>query len=53
MRKPYHSTSPQSIQDSILKGAIASARIEGVVISEKNAQKSLKKVLCEIKKVGS
>ena len=51
--KPFKSAPPKSMQESILKAAIASARIEGVIIPEKKAQESLKKVLLEIKKAGS
>jgi hypothetical protein len=41
---------PASVQESIMKGAIASARIEGIIISEEQAKLSLEKAMSEIKK---
>ena len=38
---------------SILQSALASAKIEGIVISPQNAQKSLQKVLSKLKEAGS
>lgn len=38
------------LQQAIVKAAIASAKIEGMLISEKDAQKSLRKVMSQLTK---
>jgi hypothetical protein len=53
MKRRLSTRLPVSVQQSIMKGAIASARIEGIVISEEQAQRSLKKAMSEIRKAES
>ncbi|SEI39037.1 hypothetical protein SAMN05216327_101160 [Dyadobacter sp. SG02] len=47
--KPFKAPNT-TMQQAIMKAAIASARIEGMLISEQDAQKSLQKVMSELTK---
>lgn len=47
--KPFKAPNT-AVQQAIMKAAVASARIEGMLISEKDAQESLRKVMIQITK---
>lgn len=50
MKNKLFKTPDAVVQQSITKAAMASAKIEGMLISEKDAQKSLQKVMSELTK---
>lgn len=50
MKNKLFKTPNAVVQQSIIKAAMASAKIEGMLISEKDAQKSLQKVMSQLTK---